>query len=48
MEGFSKKETGLMDMDNSVVIARERGIRGLNSNEKKYNIFLNKRRQWED
>ena len=35
MEGLSKKEKGLMDMDNSVVIAgREVGIRGLNGNGK--------------
>ena len=35
MEGLGKKEKGLMDMDNSVVIAgREGSIRGLNSNGK--------------
>ena len=34
MEGWSKKEKGLMDMDNSGVIAGGRGIRGLNCNEK--------------
>ena len=34
MEGLSKREKGLMDMDNSVVIARERGVRGLNGNGK--------------
>ena len=28
MEGLSKKEKGLMDMDNSVVITRERGYKG--------------------
>ena len=28
MEGLSKKEKGLMDMDNSVVIAGETGIYG--------------------
>ena len=34
MEGLSKKEKGLMDMDNSVVIAggRRGGVRGLNDN----------------
>ena len=37
MEGFSKKEKGLWDMDNSVVIAGEGGIRGLHGNGKKYN-----------
>ena len=35
MEGLSKKEKGLVDMDNSVVIAGgRRGLRGLNGNEK--------------
>ena len=34
MEGLSKKEEGLMDMDNSVVIARAGAIRGLNVNGK--------------
>ena len=35
MEGLSKKEKGLMDVDNSVVIAGgEGGIRGLNGNGK--------------
>ena len=35
MEGLSKKEKGLMDVDNSVVIAGgEGGIRGLNVNGK--------------
>ena len=35
MEGLSKQEKGLMDMDNNVVIAGwERGIRGLNGNGK--------------
>ena len=33
MEGLSKNEKGLMDMDNSVVIAGG-GIRGLNGNGK--------------
>ena len=32
MEGLSKKEKGLMDMDNSVGTVAE-GIRGLNGNE---------------
>ena len=45
MEELSKKEEGLMGMDNSVVIAGigEEGVRGLNDNRKKYNknIFLN-------
>ena len=34
MEGLSKKEKGLMDMDNRVVIAGGGGVRGLNSNGK--------------
>ena len=35
MEGLSKKKKGLMDMDNSVVIAvGEAGVRGLNGNRK--------------
>ena len=34
MEGLSKKEIGLMDMDNSVVIAVGRCVRGLNGNGK--------------
>ena len=34
MEGLSKKEKGLMGMDNSMVIMGERGIKGLNGNEK--------------
>ena len=41
MEGLSKKEKELMDMDNSVVIAGERvwveveeGVRGINGNGK--------------
>ena len=34
MEGLSKKEKGLMDMDNSVVImVWGGGIRGVNSNK---------------
>ena len=37
MEGLSKKEKGLMDMDNSVVIAGGGGIKGLKDNVKKYN-----------
>ena len=38
MEGSSKKEKGLVDMDNSVVISGARGgLRGLNGNGKKYN-----------
>ena len=36
-EELSKKEKGLMDMDNSVVIAVGRGYRGLKGNVKKYN-----------
>ena len=36
MEGLNKKEKGLMDMDNSGVIAGgEGGARGLNGNRKK-------------
>ena len=34
MEGSSKKEKGLMDMDKSVVISGGRGLRGLNGNGK--------------
>ena len=35
MEGWSKKEKGLMDMDNSMVIAGGEGsMKGLNSNGK--------------
>ena len=34
VEGLSKKEKGLMDMDNSVVIAGGGDRRGLNSNGK--------------
>ena len=34
MEGLSKKERGLMDMDNSVAIVGGGGIRGLNGNGK--------------
>ena len=37
MEGLSKKEKGLTDVDNSVVMAAGEGIRGLNGNGKKYN-----------
>ena len=39
MEGLSKKEKGLVGMDDSVVMAGggEGGIRGLNGNGKKYN-----------
>ena len=33
-EGLSKKEKGLMDVDNSVVIAGVRGIRVINGNGK--------------
>ena len=40
MEGPSKKEKGLMDMDNSVVTVVEGGIRGLNGNGK--NTIKNK------
>ena len=36
-EGWSKKEKGLMDVDNIVVIAGGGDIRGLNDNGKKYN-----------
>ena len=34
VEGWSKKEKGLMDTDNRVVIARGEGIRGLNGDGK--------------
>ena len=34
MEGLSKKEKGLMDMDNSVVTAWGGGCKGLNGTEK--------------
>ena len=34
MEGWSKKEKELMDMDNSVVIVGEGGTRGLHGNGK--------------
>ena len=38
MKGLSKKEKGLMDMENRVVIAGgEEGTRGLKGNEKRYN-----------
>ena len=47
---MSKKEKGLMDMDNSVVIGvavGEKGIRGLNVSGRKHNkdyIFFKKRK----
>ena len=34
MEGLSKKEKGLMDRDNSGVLAGGKGLRGLNCNGK--------------
>ena len=34
MEGSSKKEKGLMDRDNSGVLAGGKGLRGLNCNGK--------------
>ena len=34
---WAKKEKRCMDMDNGVVIAGGRGIRGLSGNGKKYN-----------
>ena len=34
MEGLSKKEKGLMNMDNNVMIAGGRGIGGINANGK--------------
>ena len=40
MEGLSKKEKGLMDMDNSVVTVGGGGIRGLNGNGKKYKMIM--------
>ena len=33
-EGLSKKEKGLMDIDNSVVTAQRRDVQGLNCNGK--------------
>ena len=36
-EGLSKKEKGLVDMDNSVVISGGESIRGPNGNGKIYN-----------
>ena len=39
VEGLSKKEKGLMDMDSSVGTAGERGIRGLSGNGKIYNEY---------
>ena len=45
--GLSKKEKGLLHMDNSVVIAGERSIRGLNSNGKNIiKIYLKKRNKF--
>ena len=46
MQGSSKKEKGLMDTDNSVVIAgREggggRGYKGINGNEKHKQLKIN-------
>ena len=38
MEGWSKKEKGLLDMDNSVVIAGEREYKGLKNNGLKNTI----------
>ena len=32
--GFEQKEKGLMDMDNSVLLRGEEGIKGLNGNRK--------------
>ena len=40
LEGLSKKEEGLMDMDNSVAIATRRGYKGVNDNGK--NTIKNK------
>ena len=37
VEGLSKKEKGVMDMDNGVVIAGGGDKRRLNGNGKKYN-----------
>ena len=37
MEGLSKNEKELMDMDNSVVIAEGRGFKGIKWKWKKYN-----------
>ena len=41
MEGLSKKEKGLMDMDNSMVILVEGGLGELSGNGKNTIIFLN-------
>ena len=43
MEGWSKKEKGLLDMDNSVVIAGEREYKGLKNNGLKIQSRLNKK-----
>ena len=41
MEGSSKKEKGLVDMNNSVLIAGGVGYKGINVDWKKYNkIFF--------
>ena len=47
VERLSKKEKGLLDMDNSLVIARgEGGIRGLKGNVKKYSKKLKKKNNY--
>ena len=37
VEGWSKKERGLLDMDNGEVIVGGGGLRGINGNRKRYN-----------
>ena len=37
VEGWSKNEKELLDLENSVVIVGGRGIRGINHNRKQYN-----------
>ena len=39
MEGLSKKKKGLTDTDDSVVVARGGGIKGLNGNGKNIKII---------
>ena len=46
MEGWSKKEKGLMTMDNSVVIVGVGGIRGLDGNGKKMKLKKKKEKSY--
>ena len=46
VEGLSKKEKGLVDMDNSVVIAVGRGKRGLKGNVKSTIKIKNKNKKY--